>query len=139
MKLVIKAELRKRNKNRGSPRFFTLRHDLLQCKDYMELGKGPRMVLDHMYLQYNGRNNGNLSATFSDMKKRGMGSPVTLSKAIRTLIERNLLVQTRTGQFTNPGGKCALYGFTWLPINDCPGKQLEVAPTDTPLRKLSAH
>jgi len=134
---MAKANKWKRSNNRGSPRFFSLRHDLLQCGDYMELDKGPRMVLDHMFLHYNGRNNGNLSATFSDMKKRGMGSPATLSKAIKTLLARNLIVQTRAGQFINPGGRCALYAFTWLPIDECPGKHLEVAPTKSPARKLS--
>ena len=47
------------------------------------------------------------------------------------------LVKTRTGQFTNPGGVCALYAITWQPIDECKGKKLHVAPTNTPPRKFS--
>ncbi len=48
-----------------------------------------------------------------------------------------MIIKTRQGFFMNPGGRCALYALTWLPIDECQGKKLEVNSTTTPPRKFS--
>ena len=86
--------------------------------------------------QYNGQNNGDLSATSSRARKWKIASDQTLAKGLKDLREKNIIFLTRTPQFLNPGGKCALYALTWNPIDECKGK-LEVNATRVPLRKWS--
>lgn len=85
-----------------------------------------RLLLD-LARQYNGRNNGDLSATFSVMRKRGWTSKGTIERMIKELLDRGWICVTR------PGGKHrpTLYAVTWLPIDDCDGK-LDVAETRIP-------
>ena len=75
--------------------------------------------------QYNGYNNGDLCASLSVMRKRGWNSNQQLAKALKELLERNLIVQTKQGGL-NLGPN--LYAITWQPINECNGK-LDVNPT----------
>lgn len=105
----------------------------------------PWVVLDHpdvaglsgnafkllLYLarQFRGRNNGDLSASYSVLKDAGaFNSRDTIQRAKRELIDKGIIVQTREGRFTNPGGICALYALSWIPIHECGGK-LDVEPT----------
>ena len=110
---------------------------VLDNQDYIKLGGSAVKLLVELCRQYNGRNNGNLTAAWTCVKIRGFNSKATLSKAIKELIEANLIVITRTGYFQNPGGRCALYALTWLAIDECAGKNLEVKSTITPIRKFS--
>lgn len=71
---------------------------------------------------HNGRNNGDLSASFKIMLKRDWKSESTLSRALDALLESNLIVKTREGWFQGEhSSRCALYAVTWLGINDCAG------------------
>jgi hypothetical protein len=105
--------------------------------DYIGLGGNAVKLLLELARQYKGLNNGDLSASFSQMSKRGFKSKTTLKSALDELLQANLITQTRTGVFTNPGGKCALFALVWLPIHECSGKHLEVSPSTTPHRKFS--
>ena len=110
---------------------------MLDHPDFLALSGSALKVLLFLMRQYRPGKNGDLSATFTDMKKRGIGSPSTLAKAINELIEARWIMRTRTGYFTNPGGRCALYALTWHAIDECPNKDLEVAATATAPRKLT--
>lgn len=127
----------KRKKGLDHGPFFALPHIVLDHPDFHALSGAALKVLMYLCRQYKPGKNGDLSASFTDMKPRGIGSHTTLGRAIEELITVGWIVRTRTGRFTNPGGRCALYALTWHPIDECPGKQLEVGPTTTPLRKLS--
>lgn len=116
--------------------FLALPHALLSHPDFRNLSGSALKVLIQLGSQYNGKNNGDLSASFTQAKKWGMNSRTTLAKALRELQERNLIVCTREGRFINPGGLCSLYAVTWKPIDECGGK-LEVRATTTPPRKLT--
>lgn len=117
--------------------FFALPHALLENPAFTSLKGGELKVLLGLISQYRGNNNGNLSAPHTKAKTWGVGSKDTLAKALSHLQEVGLIVRTREGTFLNPGGRCALYALAWLPIDDCPGKALEVLPTTTPPLKLS--
>ena len=109
---------------------------VMDTDDYKNLnGNAIKLLLELAY-QYRGKNNGNLSATFSHMKTRGFKSKETLANALKSLQDTNLVIKTREGMFLNPGGRCALYALTWLPIDECNGKH-DVNPTTTPVRKFS--
>ena len=109
---------------------------VMDTDDYKNLnGNAIKLLLELAY-QYRGNNNGDLSATFSHMRKRGFKSKETLTNALRSLQGANLIIRTREGMFLNPGGRCALYALTWLPIDECKGKH-DLSPTVTPVRRFS--
>ena len=117
--------------------YFAMPHIILDHPDFFTLNRGALRVLFYLMRQYKPGKNGDLSASWTDMQKRGIGSEDTLSKAIKELIDAGWIVRTRTGRFINPGAKCHLYALTWHPIDACPGKDLEIGATITPMRKLT--
>lgn len=112
--------------------FFHLHRPLLDCEDFISLKGNSIKLLVDLGRQYNGRNNGDLCASLSVMKKRGWNSNQQLTKALKELLERNLIVQTKQGGL-NMGPN--LYAITWQPINECQGK-LDMGPTTTPPRNF---
>ena len=90
-----------------------------------------------LMLQYNGRNNGDLTTALAILRDRGWKRQATIGEAVKELIDANLIIRTREGQFRNPFSRCALYAVTWQPIDDCKDKDLNVNPTSTALRKFS--
>ena len=133
-----KVNKRKRQKGKATSGLFVLMpHMVLESSSFTRLRpRAVKLLLDVAY-QYNGYNNGDLTVAWGFMEKRGWSSKDTLSKAIQDLVEADLILKTRTGRFMNPGARCDLYAITWRAIDECPGKDLEVAPTVTPLRKFS--
>ena len=128
----------KKNTRRGSKhRFMGIPHVVMDTDDYRSLSGNAVKLLNAMVYQYNGRNNGDINAAMGCLKDFGFKHGQTLSRATESLIEVNLIIRTRLGQFLNPGGRCALYALTWHAIDECQGKQLDVGPTNTPPRKFS--
>lgn len=122
---------------RESGTFTALPHALIDHPDFANLAPSALRVLIYLARQYNGRNNGDLSAPLSRVKAFGVKSSASLSTALDELKEKRWIICTRTGRFMKPGARCSLYGFTWLRIDECPGKDLEHPPTAAPLRSLS--
>lgn len=114
-----------------------LPHALLKCHDFTSLSGSALKVFLHLATQFNGKNNGDLSATLGDVRASGVRSSSTLTAAIAELLQKNLIICTRAGRFMKPGGRCALYAMTWMPVDDCNGKELEHPPTTAPLRAIS--
>jgi hypothetical protein len=85
-------------------------------------------LLNDLGLQYNGKNNGDLCATWSIMEMRGWKSSSTLYKAINELLGHGFICKSRQGGRHKP----TLYALTWNNINECKGK-LDISPTDGPL------
>ncbi|MEH6498906.1 MAG: hypothetical protein V7751_05930 [Pseudoalteromonas distincta] len=132
---------RNRFKSKGraeSGGFILFPHALYDHPSLASLSGNSTKVLLLLMRQYRGKNNGDLSASFTQAKKIGIGSKTTLAKALRELQEAGLVIRTREGYFTNPGGRCALYAVAWVPIDECPGKDLEVKHTTTAPLKLSS-
>ena len=116
--------------------YFALPHIVSDSQDYCNLSGGATRLLNALGRQYRGNNNGDLTAAYSVLKERGFKSKETIRRACDELLAANLIIKTREGKFTNPGGHCALYALSWLPIDECGGK-LEVNATITPPRKFS--
>lgn len=72
-------------------------------------------------------NNGDLQATWSQMRKRGWRSQDTMRNAIDELKHYGFIVVTRQGYMN----RCSLYAVTWWAINECNGK-LDVSETQVP-------
>ena len=118
---------------------FAIPRLLMDSKDFRELSGSARKVLDVLGYQYNGNNNGNLAATHSMMNDWGGMAKATLAKSLQELQQRELIIKTRENYRGRDGARCALYALAWAPIDECPGKMLEVRATVTPPRKLSAE
>lgn len=132
------TEARKRSAGRGkrkpSRRFGGLPFNVWQSPEYEELSGNAVKLLMDFACQYNGYNNGNLTAAFSVLKARGWRSKSTLAAAIKELLSADLILRTREGRFHRPGGCCALFALSWNAIDDMPGLDLEVGPTNKPHR-----
>lgn len=110
---------------------------VMEHEDFRLLTSSGHKVLMALAAQYNGRNNGDLSATHTTMKAWGGMAHGTLCKALRELQERNLVLKSREAFKGREASRCALYAITWQPIDPCDGK-LDVADTTTPPRKWKA-
>lgn len=131
-----RSKLQKTKNRRQSGWFARLPAVLMDTEDFRMISGSAHKVLLALLRQYRGNNNGDLSIPHSEARKWGIGSKTTLQKAIQELIDRNLIIKTREGYFTNPGSKCCLYAVTWEPIDECGGK-LDVEPTTTAPRKFN--
>lgn len=126
---------RKKAKGRRSGKPFTgIPWDVLDHPDVVGLKGNSFKLLVYLARQYRGNNNGDLSVAYSVMKGK-FNSKATLTSARDELLSKGLIMQTREGKFTNPGGICALYALTWQPIDECSGK-LDVEPTTTAPRSF---
>lgn len=91
---------------------------IMELPEYRALGPSAiRLLLEFCY-QYRGSNNGDLCCALNVLEPRGWKSRITIEKARDELVKADLIVQTRLGQFTNPGGVCSLYALRWVVIND---------------------
>lgn len=126
----------KGNGKGAAPPFVMLDRAMLSSPGFRALSFAAQAVLLQLMAQYNGRNNGDLSATRTMAKEWGIASDNTLRRALSELEEGGWILQTRSSVFSRDGARCALYAVGWLPIHECPGKDLEVEPTRAPPRPL---
>ncbi len=111
---------------------------VMESYRYIILSWPAKALLSEFASQYNGYNNGDLCATRSLLKKRGFNSQDTLTKAIRSLENSELVRRTRQGGKDWKAGTNlpTLFAITWQPINECKDKQgyhkLDVEPTTKP-------
>jgi len=112
----------KTRKTKG--RFLMLTYEVTSSDPFKALSAYAVKPLIDMGQQYNGKNNGDITATWSYMKKRGWKSRDTLNNKIKELIDAGFIEKTRQG------GKhqCCLYAITWEAIHECGGK-LDVKKT----------
>lgn len=105
--------------------FIQIPHDVLNCQNYSRLSHKARSILLDLGRQYRGKNNGDLSATWNQLKDRGWHSKGTISTALAELEHYGMIRKTRQG-----GRKrCNVYAIKWRPVDECGGK-LEVRATN---------
>ena len=123
---------------RDSSRFLGLPFPVINSQDFQSLSPVSLKVLIFLAAQFNGSNNGDLSAPFSRVKVWSIKSEATLCKALKELMAKNIITRTRdpTRDRKNPHGQCALYALNWHPIDECKGK-LDILPTLQPVRCFS--
>lgn len=121
-----RARLMKKGR-RESGRFVAIPFVVLETSHYVSLGSAAKALLVDFLHQYNGNNNGDLSAAPGTLNKRGW-SDSTLGRACDELLRKGFIVKTRQGG----RNRCNLYGVTFHRIDDCGGK-LDVVPTTAPL------
>jgi hypothetical protein len=84
-------------------------------------------LLDNIIAQYNGSNNGDLSAAPKVTALYGWTSQGSVYSALIELLALGFIEQTRQGG----KNQCSLYAVTWIRIDECGGK-LDVKPTKVP-------
>ena len=89
---------------------------LLNSPAWRELGQSASRLFMDMRATVAGTNNGNVSATLSDMKHRGWRSSATLSKALYELRTMGFIAVTREGGLKMGTRVCTLYRFTDLEV-----------------------
>lgn len=109
---------------RGNQSFMPLRHDVLRSPVVQTLSGSAARLLLHLMAQYNGHNNGDLTATYASA---GFPSKETLGKAIAELRGNGLITVSRQGG----RNRCNLYAMTFLAIDHCGGK-LDIDATTRP-------
>lgn len=113
------ARKRKKFKGRKSEdSFFMLPHYIMRSQEFGFLSPWAAKLLLELAMQYNGFNNGDFSAAYSQLSKRGWNSPGTLSAAIKELRSNRWVTLTRQGG----RNRCSLYALSWWSIDECGGK-----------------
>jgi hypothetical protein len=110
---------------------------LMQLPEYQAMPGSSRKALDALAAQYNGHNNGDLSLTIKTSPEWGIKGKDTLAKALRDLQKRDLIRKTRTHIKTRSGARCALYALSWLPVDECKGKDLDDGAHQRKPRRLA--
>ncbi|MFE8032269.1 hypothetical protein [Thiohalocapsa marina] len=109
----------KGRKSNGS--FCALPHSIFRARSdggppVAVLSARARALLVDLAMQYNGKNNGNLSAAPAVMASYGWTSQGTLADTIAELVAHGFLLQTRQGG----RNQCSLFALTWVGIDDGP-------------------
>lgn len=116
---------RSRRKHKGRKEFggfSAIPHAVQDSANWCNASPNAIKLLIAIARAYNGKNNGDLCAAFSLMKKRGWSSQTTLDWGLKELQHYGLIQKTRQGDLTK---KPSLYALTWLPIDDI-GQKLEL-------------
>ena len=112
---------------RESGSFLAIPHAVLNCHNYQQLSHKARSMLLELGRQYKGSNNGDLSATWNQLKVRGWRSKGTITSALKELEHFGFIIKSRQGGRR----RCSLYAITWKAIDDCNGK-LDIPATNVP-------
>jgi hypothetical protein len=122
----VKPRNRQKHKGRRESGTFTLiPHPVQDSSNWHACSGNAIKLICELARQYNGRNNGDLCAALSMLKRRGWTRGETIMHAARELINYGLIELTRQGGLHKPN----LYAITWQPIDECNGK-LEVPATN---------
>lgn len=98
--------------------------DVAKSNAFAELTALELKLLMELVIQYNGRNNGNLTAAHAVLKKRGWSSAGSLYKAFKGLLSKGWIVITRQGW--KQRGRPTLLAITWNGIDELPhGSKIE--------------
>ena len=103
----------------GTHRFLALPDVVTKSDAWGALSGNAVKFIVEIARQFSGANNGDLSAPWSKMKRRGFRSKSTLYEAGREATAAGFVVVTRQG---GRHRTCTLYGITWKPVDDCAGK-----------------
>jgi hypothetical protein len=112
---------RRRVKGRSGDTFTMLPHHVFRANGNKPpptavLSKISLLLLIEITLQFNGANNGNLSAAPKILEPYGWSSRGTIDKAIVENIAKGFLMQTRQGG----KNRCSLYAVTWRGVDAGP-------------------
>ena len=125
------ANINAKGRRKTAP-FVGIPKAVLATDKYAQLsGWDVKLLLD-IVSQYNGRNNGDLAAIWSDsetfqgMSSRGWRSKGTLYRSVQNLINAGFIQVTRRGGQHKP----TLYAITWEPVDEIIHPRTKVSKLD---------
>lgn len=121
--MAAERNRRKITGRQSSDTFVRLPHSMMRHPSFFSLSGAAMKMLLFLASQYNGRNNGDLSATKSMVEAANVCAASKSKELLGQLEEAGFIVQTRHGIKK----QCHLYAVTWIGIDRCPGKNLEIA------------
>ncbi len=107
----------KRWKDKGrceSGNYIGTPHAIQDCPNWAAYSGTAVKMLDTLARQFNGKNNGDLCAALSVLKRYGWKSDDTVFWALRELRHYGLIVLTRQGGLHAP----SLFALTWCAIDE---------------------
>jgi hypothetical protein len=115
-------QLPKKNKSSLNHSYAAIEHRVIDSPAFADLSHSSIRLLLIMVRQLTGTNNGQLQATWSYCKPRGLGSENTLRVAIAELISHGFIYRTRS---RGPNKQWAKYAVTWVSIKKREGLFLD--------------
>ncbi len=114
---------------RENGQFLALPYSVLESDNFATLSAWATKLLLDLCAQLRFKrggaaSNGDLSAAWTLMIKRGWRSKGTLHRSVEELRARGLIIVSRQGG----RNRTTLYAVTWLAVDECGGK-LDIAPT----------
>lgn len=108
--------------------------DVMEHPDYYELSGNGVKLLNEVARQYTTYNNGKLCIVWSQLKGRGFKSQTTLNRAKKELLDRNLIMLTKRGYFSQGARLPNYYALTWARIDEISGFDMDVPPSSKAIR-----
>ncbi|WP_432468735.1 hypothetical protein [Agarivorans sp. Z349TD_8] len=125
----------RKKKPRTRKRFVGIPHEVVKSASYAKINGSAAKLLTLIAMQYNGKNNGDFTCTWDQMKPY-FGGQDTMRKALKALRHHRLIEVTGTGTTQRKGRMPpTLYAITWEAIDDYSKKgHMTATPTITPIR-----
>ncbi|MHA2940314.1 hypothetical protein ACXJY6_18725 [Vibrio sp. RC27] len=120
----------RKSKRQNNGRFAGLPIWLLESMAYVSLPPLSKALLFELAGQYNGRNNGYLSLTREDLKRRGYTTPASTQKAIQCLLNCGFLSRTIDGGIHRGKHACHLYSINWQPSDELLDRPFQNQPME---------
>jgi len=123
--MVGYAKKKGRSESKGA--YFGIPKTVMNHSNFYRLSGNATKLLLWLGKQFNGFNNGDLSATWSQVQNYGFRSKSTLAESRAELLHYRMVIIARHGGTNKP----TLYALSWIPIHECNGK-LDIDVTKTP-------
>lgn len=111
------------------PHFALIPGEVIHCVNWSHASKPCRALVTDIAVQYNGHNNGDLTASISVMRPLGWTSSDTLRALLREADHYGLLVLTRQGGLLIGA---SLYALGWKRVDACTDRKTGVCKLDNP-------
>jgi hypothetical protein len=108
------ARRKARAAKHGGGSFFAIPRVMVKSDSFARLSPHALKLLFDLLASYTGFNNGDLSAAWKLMERRGWRSRDTLGKALHQLLDGGWIVKTRQGGLH----RCSLYAVTFYAVDD---------------------
>lgn len=113
---------------REGGQFWIVPWQIIRSQAFRALTPYEKQLFFDLLSQYDNSNNGSLCAAWTLMQQYGWKSRGSLFKALQGLLDKGWIVLARQGGMHRPN----LYALTCYAIDECRGKDLEIAPTRQP-------
>jgi len=110
-------------------RFALIPLEVIHSPNWSRASKPCRALIVDIASQYNGHNNGDLTASITVMRPLGWTSPGTIKALLQEADYYGLLVQTRQGGLLVGA---SLYALGWKPVDVCVDPRTRVCKLDDP-------